>query len=242
MTSSNPNPTSSRPPVAPPPPPPGSNKRPILIVAGLIALVAVIVFAVMAMRSGGTPDGQDEGTLPATRANTHVLDNVGANAPTLVEFLDVECEACGSLHPVVQDIRKQYDGKLNYAVRYFPLSGHANAVNSALAVEAAAQQGRIEDMLNKMFETQGQWGEKQVSMAPTFRSYAVELNLDMAKYDAAVADEATLARIQSDYDDGMKMGVKSTPTFFLDGKMLELRTLNDLTDPIEKAIADGGQR
>jgi predicted DsbA family dithiol-disulfide isomerase len=97
--------------------------------------------------------------------------------------------------------------------RYFPLPGHANALNAAVAAEAAAQQGAFEAMYQEMYETQTQWGEQQDSKATLFRSFAQELGLDMAAYDAAVADPATLERVLSDRDDGLALGVEGTPTF-----------------------------
>jgi protein-disulfide isomerase len=91
-------------------------------------------------------------------------------------------------------------------------------------VEASAQQGKYQQMAAKLFETQDQWGGKQDSQAPVFRGYAQELGLDLAKYDAAVADEATLERIRKDAADGTALGVTGTPTFFLNGKKLVLNT------------------
>lgn len=211
-------------------------------VALIVGIVAIALFQQLRTGTPGSGAGQDATALPATRTNTHVLDNVGPDAPTLVEFLDLECEACGALHPIVKEVRAHYKGKINYAIRYFPLSGHFNAMNSALATEAAAQQGKVAEMSDMLLETQATWGEQRVSQAPLFRTYAEKLGLDMAAYDAAVADPATKARIEQDYNDGLALGVQSTPTFILDGKVLELQKLSDLTDPIDQAIAAGPKR
>ena len=121
-------------------------------------------------------------------------------------------------------------------MRYFPLQGHFNAKNAAIAVEAAAQQGALEAMYQRMFETQTQWGEQQESRAPLFRQFAEELRLDMALYDAAVADPATLARVKSDFDDGLALGVSSTPTFFVNDEMIELTSFADIRVAIEAAL------
>lgn len=110
-------------------------------------------------------------------------------------------------------------------------------MNAAVAVEAAAQQDRFEDMYGKLFETQANWGEQQTSQAPLFRTYAEELGLDMAAFDTAVADPATEARVTEDLDQGRALGIQGTPTFFLDGQQLELTALTDLTDALDRAIA-----
>lgn len=69
-----------------------------------------------------------------------------------------------------------------------------------------------------------------------FRGYATELGLDMAAYDKAVADPpATITRVEQDLNDGQNLGVNSTPTFFLDGKRLELQKQNDLENAVASA-------
>jgi predicted DsbA family dithiol-disulfide isomerase len=89
-------------------------------------------------------------------------------------------------------------------------------------VEAAAQQGKYEQMYSKMFQTQPQWSGKQESQASLFRSYAQDLGLDMDAYDSAVTDDKTKVRVKEDITDGTGLGVKDAPTFFLNDKMLKL--------------------
>ncbi len=207
------------------------------LIAGAVVIVVPVVVLILAMTN--KPDAptpaETEGALPGTRVNSHVLDDAGPDAPTLVEFLDFECEVCGAFYPVIEQIREDYDGEINYVIRYFPLPGHHNSMNAALAAEAAAQQGQLEPMYH-LFETQSQWGEQQVSLAPLFRDFAQELGLEMKQYDAAIADPATQARVEDDFNDGRLMNVTGTPTFFLDGEKLELSQPADLTDAIDSAI------
>lgn len=208
-----------------------------IIAGGLVVILLVVVLILARMNNPEAPSpAETEGALPGTRANSHVIDNAGPEAPTLVEFLDFECEVCGAFYPVIEQVRKDYDGEINYVLRHFPLPGHHNSMNAALAAEAAAQQGQLEAMYHRLFETQSQWGEQQVSLAALFRDFAVQLGLDMAQYDAAIADPATQARVEEDFNDGRVMNVTGTPTFFLDGERLELTQLSDLTDAIDAAI------
>lgn len=205
---------------------------PTLIVAIVIAIVAV------ALNKPSTAELEAERAEMSTVADdTHYLDKAGDDAPTLVEFLDFECEVCARVYPFTEEVRETYKGKINYAVRYFPLAGHFNSMNAAVAVEAAAQQGKYEEMYHKMFETRYTWGDKQVTQADAFRGFAEELGLDLAAYDAAVADPATEARVKRDYDAAVKLGATGTPTFYLDGKELELGFTADLTDAIDAALA-----
>ena len=209
----------------------------LVITVMALALIIPLMFTFLQANQ----PAPEQSTAPASSGNavaenSHVLDDVGADAPTLVEFLDFECPACGSLYPYVEEIREHYDGEINYVVRHFPLSGHANALNASIAVEAAGQQGKFEDMLHKMFETQSEWGGGQASQADRFREFAAELDLDLDAYDAAVADPATEARVMQDYDEGVELGVNGTPTFFLDGEQITLTDPNDLPNAIDEAL------
>ena len=135
-----------------------------------------------------------------------------------------------------EDLREKYTGEITYVVRYFPLPGHFNSTNAALAAEAAAQQDRLEEMYNRLFETQAEWGEAQESRADLFRGFAEEIGLDMAAYDDAIADPATLERVEFDFNAGQELGINSTPTFFLEGEQLQLQQLDDLENAIEAAV------
>lgn len=158
------------------------------------------------------------------RDDSHRLTTPATEKAQLVEFLDFECESCRAAEPLVQELKKEYGDRITFIHRYFPLPSHKNSGTAALTVEAAAQQGKYQQMYTKMFDTQTEWGEKQDSQAALFRTYARELGLDMANYDATVAAEATKDRIRKDVADGKALGVTGTPTFFLNGKKLTLNS------------------
>ncbi|GAA1743865.1 DsbA family protein [Microcella frigidaquae] len=205
----------------------------------LLVVIAFIFVAVMQAPSPAAAPGQErpsQTTESVLQADTHILDNAGEGAVTLVEFLDFECEACGAFYPVVEDLREEFAGEVTFAFRYFPLPGHTNSVNAAIAVEAAAQQGRLEDMFARMYETQIEWGESQESKAALFRQFAGELGLDLVAYDAAVAAPETLERVMADFDAGVALGVQSTPTFFLNDRPVQLSSFDDLRTAIEAEL------
>ncbi len=153
-----------------------------------------------------------------------------------MEFLDFECEACRSIQPFVDELKAEFGDRITFVYRYFPLPSHPNSGPAALAVEAAAQQGKFEAMAAKMFETQDQWHGKRESQGPLFRTFAAELGLDLAAFDAAVADNKTKERIRADIADGTALGVTSTPTFFLNGEKLTLTTKQDFRQKLTDAV------
>lgn len=206
----------------------------VSIVSVVGALLLIVAVALAVVRPWESPE--QRASTPLVDASTHVLDDAGDGAPVVVEFFDYECPSCGRFHPIVEELRDRYDGRVTFAVRHFPLPIHPSAVPAALAAEAAAQQGAFEPMHALLLERQQEWSGIE-GAAATFRGYAEELALDLDAFDAAVADPATLARIQQDADAGAALGVQSTPTFFVDGERVDLRDFGDVETAIEAALA-----
>ncbi|WP_347753699.1 thioredoxin domain-containing protein [Agrococcus sp. ProA11] len=207
----------------------------IAAVVGAFLLIIAVALLVVRPWESSQPQADAGGTL--VEESTHVLDDAGEGAPVLVEFFDYQCPTCGQFHPIVEDLRDRYDGSVTFAMRYFPLEMHANAVPAAAAAEAAAQQGEFEAMHNRIFETQAEWSESD-DAAAIFRGFAEQLGLDLAAYDAAVESEATADRIALDYSAGVAAGVQGTPTFFIDGRRIELQSFDDLEQAIQQALEE----
>lgn len=148
---------------------------------------------------------------------------VGPNdAPvTLIEYLDFECEACGAYFPIVKQLEKDFPNDLRVVLRYFPLPGHKNGLPAALAVEAAARQGKYIEMHDLLFTEQETWGEKPAATPLVFESYAQRLGLDMVQFKQDVASQSVKDRVQRDVDAGRALGNGGTPTFFLQGKKIQ---------------------
>jgi protein-disulfide isomerase len=210
--------------------------------------IAIIFGAVAALFLGGAfayqattspePADASESKSIVLRSDSHRLSTADDGKVTLVEFLDFECESCAAAYPFIEQLREQYDGQVTFVARYFPLPGHRNALNAAYAVESAARQGKFEDMYKRMYDTQTKWGESQDSKAALFRTYAEDLGLDMTQYDRDVNSDSVAARVQKDVDDGTKLGVSGTPTFYLNGKRLTPSTTDEFIQAIDSALAN----
>ncbi|MGX5653951.1 DsbA family protein [Geodermatophilus nigrescens] len=207
------------------------------ISAALVAAFVVGIAVLLGVNSGGGAESSAASGATVVREDSHRLSTAADGRVTLVEFLDFECESCRAAYPFIEQLREDYDGRVTFVARYFPMPGHANAENAAVAVEAAAQQGRFEDMYHRMYETQPEWGEGQDSQAALFRTFATDLGLDLAAYDAAVADPATLERVLRDREDGLALGVEGTPTFFLNGEKLDVSSTDEFIERIDAALA-----
>lgn len=215
------------------------NTKIALITTGaiLIAVLAFVLIVVTQNQSKPAPEADPTTGLPTTvRVDSHRLNDPAGADVTFVEFLDFECEACGAAYPYIESLREEFGDRVTFVMRYFPLPSHNNSQNAAVAVEAAAQQDQLEPMYKRMFETQAQWGESGESQAALFRTFAEELGLDMAQFDADVADPATLERVLSDFEDGRLLGVQGTPTIFVNDQKLELTSLDDIRSALQSAL------
>ena len=158
---------------------------------------------------------------------------------TLVEFLDPECESCAAFSPIVKKILKDYDGKVRLVVRYMPL--HPNSMRAAALTEAAGEQGKYWEMQELLFQRHSEWGERHgaptsaqpANVPALFEKYAMELGLDMERVKSAIKENRYQAKLERDLADGRTLGVRKTPSFFVNGRMLmrfseyDLRALID---------------
>ncbi len=209
------------------------------ISVGIAAAFAVVVAILLVANAAGSDDNPPAAAAAderLVRPDSHKLDVAADSKVTFVEFLDFECESCRAAYPAIEQLRKDYAGRVTFVVRYFPIPSHFNAERAARAVEAASKQGKFEQMYQKMYETQSEWGEQRVPADERFRGYAKELGLDLTAYDQAYADPATLERIRKDVADGEALGVSGTPTFFLNGKQLQPESVQDLVASIDAAL------
>lgn len=204
--------------------------------AVLVILAVGVVLLVTRGEGDRSAQAPDTGAVQVVRDSSHRLNAPHDARVTFVEFLDFECEGCRAAYPIVEQLRKDYGDRVEFVLRYFPLSGHFNGERAARAVEAAAQQGQLEAMYRKMFDTQAEWGEQRTPADGVFRGFAEDLGLDMAAFDAAYDDPATLERIRVDQRDGAALGVMGTPTFFVDGQQIPVQSSEDLRNAIDSAL------
>ncbi|QXC60595.1 thioredoxin domain-containing protein [Aquihabitans sp. G128] len=196
-------------------------KKNVLIPLVMVALAAAVALALAFSGDDSSPDAQPAKSRSdrVVRPDSQKLNDVADAKVTFVEFLDFECEACGALYPLVEQLRTTYGDRVTFVVRNFPL--HANSESAASAAEAAASQGKFEEMYKKLYETQPEWAEQQASQDDVFFGFAEDLGLDMTEFEKDFEDPATLAKIRRDKADGKALGVEGTPTIFLNGQKLE---------------------
>jgi protein-disulfide isomerase len=195
-----------------------SNETKILAGIGVVTLLIVVGAAFLLGKPQGNPgeEGVKADAKTLVRENSNKMGSSSAKV-TLVEFGDYQCPACGAAHPVTKQLVDEYEGKLQFVYRHFPLPMHKNAVVAAQAAEAAGEQGKYFEMHDMLFENQEAWSESNDPMK-IFVGYAEKLKLDIATFTSAVSQKTHVEKINADTDDGIRLGVNSTPTFFINGE------------------------
>jgi protein-disulfide isomerase len=160
-----------------------------------------------------------------------------ATAPvTLVEFTDFQCPSCALAQPTLEKLTAEYGDRLRLVVRDFPLEMHENARKAAEAAEAARAQGKYWEYATLLFTNQKALGVDKL------KEYATRVGLDRAKFDAMLDSGQFAEKVQRDYQDGVILGVGSTPTFFVNGRVTNDRSYEGLKAAIEKALAEKGKK
>lgn len=174
-------------------------------------------------------------TAPATPALTIATDDQPMKGKaeatiTIVEFTDFQCPSCAQAQPIIEQVLKEYDGKVKLVVRDFPLEKHAEAFKAAEAAEAARVQGKYWDYIAMLFQN-------QAALTPDkLKEYAVQLKLNAAQFNAAL-DTGTFAdKVQRDLQDGWRLGVSGTPTLFVNGRRVTESSYAALKAAIEAAL------
>lgn len=137
---------------------------------------------------------------------------------TLVEFFDPACEACRAFHPVVMDIMAQYPKQVRVVMRYAAF--HDGSDEAAAILEASRRQNLFKPVLEALYEAQPRWADHGTPRLEFAWTAAAEAGLDIeqARRDAQSPEiQAFLARERQDID---TVGVRQTPTFFVNGRPL----------------------
>lgn len=152
---------------------------------------------------------------PVSEAALDVRDapSIGAGgAPvTVVSFVDLRCGFCARMWPVIAELVARYDGRVRWVFKHFPLENDALMVHQA--VLSAGAQGRFWEMSTQILNHAG------VVQRPDMLRFARELDMDVAQFEADVDSGRFLDVIRRDMDEGRALGIRGTPTFFVNGRM-----------------------
>ena len=145
---------------------------------------------------------------------------------TVEEFADFQCPSCGQVHTIMKNVQSAYGNRIKFVYRHYPLSQlHKNAYDASLAAEAAGQQNRFWDMQNQLFTNQQAWSNS-TDVRPIFTDYAQKMGLDVPKFQSDMLALATKLRVDEDIKRGNALSLNSTPSIFINGRVLLTPQLN----------------
>lgn len=162
----------------------------------------------------------------------------------LLEYSDLQCPACKNYHDFIsKEIEASGSGmtdaveNITFVYRNYPLTQiHAHAMAAASAAEAAGRQGKYFEYADKLFEEQETWAPKNDKEANDyFLSIAKNLKLNTDQFKKDMDSSGVKTKIDTDTASGDDLGVRGTPTFFLDGVRVEVATFDEFKDLLKQA-------
>lgn len=214
------------------------NKNTILI--SLVTLVGTFILLFGVYKLVNQPIQTDFTQAKQLKANDHVKwapekENI------LVEYSDFQCPSCKNIHDIFKSIESSNSAdfditkKTTFVFRYFPLYQiHDKAYLSAYAAESAGIQGKFWEMTDLLFTNQQTWSTSSDPLKEYFLKYAEDLKLDVDQFSKDISSSKVKDRINQDLLEAGQMGIDSTPTFFLNGKKVEVSSFDELKTMLKK--------
>ena len=156
--------------------------------------------------------------------SAHIRGNPDAPV-TLEEFGDFQCPPCGQFAGFVEELLKEYDPRLRVVFRNLPLPGHEHAREAALAAEAAGFQGKFWEMHDTLYREQETWS-KAPNVRELFESYAGTIGLDLDQFKKDMDGDKARERVDSDHALADSLGIKMTPTLFINNRPVDPKDKN----------------
>ncbi|AOS78022.1 DsbA family protein [Hydrogenophaga borbori] len=192
-------------------------------IVSLLALVALVVFAAAVFlyqrhtqQVAALQASEQAGAM--IRSHSPVIG--AADAPvTIVEFFDPACEACKAFHPQVKKILAAFPRETRLVIRYTPFH-RESSVEAVRILEAARAQGMFEPMLETLLNGQRAWTGQGARVIDRAWAIAQSAGLDVERARKHIATGSVDALLAQDVVDLKAIGVRATPTFFVNGKPL----------------------
>ncbi len=163
------------------------------------------------------PESEVAGVKPAevkVSKNDRIRGNLDAPI-TIVEFSDFQCSYCGRFHQTMQQVVDSYPDQVRWVYKHFPLDSiHPYAREAAEASECAGDQGKFWEFADALYLEQSEINSSFI------KETAQKLGLDTAAFDQCLDSDKYSAKVEADYQEGIKAGVRGTPGNFINGQPL----------------------
>ena len=168
---------------------------------------------------------------PTVSAEDHILGSI--NAPViLAEYGDFGCPHCAIAHVFIKKLLVKFKDQIAFVFRHFPLTKvHQYATIAAISSEAAANQGKFWEMHDMILENQSKLSDSRLLR------FAKQLDLDIKSFQRDIKDEKLSAKVEAQFESGIRSGVNGTPSLYINGtKYNGAYDLDSLSSAIEAEI------
>lgn len=184
------------------------------IIVTITALLLIFVGIFIAVEQNNQPD------ITPYLYSEHAAQYGNKHAKvTIVEFFDPACESCRAYYPLVKQQIKQYNGKVQLIAR--PVAFHRNVDQVVAALEASKMQNKFWDALHVVFYYQSSWAINHTADVNLLYPYLQDIGLDIDKLKVDMNSQLVADIMQKDAQDAKVLRVFKTPTFFVNGQVLE---------------------
>ncbi|APW65446.1 MULTISPECIES: DsbA family protein [Arcobacteraceae] len=212
------------------------NKK--IVVISLLVLVIAFIAGTYLYKSNETKKVQNvttsEDGAPYIRAHSPKFGDNKKNV-VVVEFLDPECEACAAFHPIMKRMYKENYEDISLVIRYLP--NHRNSRFVVKLLEASRLQNKYNEALDVVFSTQDKWANHNNPQPGLLWTYIAKIEgIDIKKVEEDVKNSNFDEMMDIDSNDGRTLGVRGTPTIFVNGKKLAVLSYSTLIELVESEI------
>lgn len=151
---------------------------------------------------------------PEITETSHIRGEFSALV-TVVEFSDFQCPFCERFHTTVLQVLEDYPSQVRWVFKHFPLDAlHPQARPAAEASECAAEQNKFWEFADALFENQSSLSQD------IYSEIATDLGLNLPQFNQCLTDRKYKNKVEADYQEGIRLGVRGTPASFINGELL----------------------
>jgi len=196
----------------------------------VLALAGVGVLAYLLLKPSTISIPVNVTIQPSDTSGFHGYVKGSKDAPVeITEFADYQCPFCQTFAtlqmPTIED-RLINGGRLRWRYRDFPLQQHQFSRLAAHSAACADEQGKYWAQHEQIYQGQSEWAAAR-DAGPFFRNYARTVGLDLGRYDSCMKSGKYAGRIQASYNEGVQLGVSSTPTLLIGNRLYRGRLDSD---------------
>ena len=205
-----------------------------------VAVIGVAVLAYLLLKPATVSIPANVTVQPSDTSGFRGYIKGSATAPVeITEYADYQCPFCQTFAtlqmPTIED-RLIRTGRLRWRYRDFPLQQHSFARLAAHSAACADEQGKYWDQHQRIYEGQSEWSAAR-DAGPILRNYAKASGLDLNRYDACMKAGKYAGRIQASANEGVQVGVASTPTLLVGGRLYKGRFDSDAIIKLVDSLA-----